>query len=634
MMLWGMDFQNINSFYLKTICCVLPIDSTYILCYHTLCRVIKKGDLHMLDTQKIVEDYLFKKDWQVNENSNSPYSFGALNKYISGEVSKDYWLNKVYPNDISEAYRRGDFHIHDLGGMTLYCCGYSLKSIIIQGVKGIPNIPVSSPAKHFASILNQLANLITVFQNEIMGAVAFSSVDTYLAPFIKEDALDYESVKQNLQNFIFSINSNSRGGAEPAFSNITLDLCPPADLINEPVLYGGHQLDYTYGECQVEMDLFNRAFYELMQEGDAEGKPFAYPIPTYNVHENFDFDDERYEPLWELAGKFGYPYFANFIGSDMKPEDARSMCCRLRLDLRELERRNGGLFGAGESTGSIGVVTLNLPRYGYLCQDKKALFEMIDLNMNLAKESLEMKRSFLQKNVLEAGLIPAFNQYVGTFENHFSTIGLVGLNEMCENFGGHDILHESSRALVIEVLNFMREKLKAFQVETGHLYNLEATPAESTAYRLAKKDVGQYPLIKTRGDRETPYYTNSCHIPVNKVESIHQVFDHQEPIQGLFTGGTVIHVYLGAPVSGRQAKHIVKTVCENYKVPYVSLSPVNHYCEAHGYIDYAVDYCPICGKAVDKYQRITGYLRNVNYFNEGKKAEFEDRRQLWMSDIK
>jgi len=587
-----------------------------------------KGEVCMLDSREIVEAYLQKTDWRVKENSNSPFSFGALNKHIAAEVSKDYWLRNVYPKPIAAGYVSGDYHIHDLGGLTLYCCGYSLKNVIIKGVKGVPNIPNSTPAKHFASILNQLANLITVFQNEIMGAVAFSSVDTYLAPFIKEDQLSYEDVKQNLQNFIFSINSNSRGGAEPAFSNITLDLTPPRDLIDTPVIHGGKQLGYHYRQCQEEMNLFNRAFYELMDKGDAEGRPFAYPIPTYNVHERFDFDNPLNDPLWEMAGRFGYPYFANFLNSDMKPEDARSMCCRLRLDLRELERKNGGLFGAGESTGSIGVVTLNMPRYGYLATTREELFDMIDRNMELAKDSLEIKRKFLEENVLNSGLIPAFATYVGTFENHFSTIGLVGLNEMCLNFNGKDILEEDSKQLVVEVLNHMRSKLSDFQEETGNMYNLEATPAESTAYRLARKDKKAYPLIKTQGTEATPYYTNSCHIPVNRVESIQQVFEHQDDIQVLFTGGTVVHVFLGAPISGKQAKRIVETVCKTYKVPYVSLSPVNHYCEDHGYISEAVDNCPVCGKEVEKYQRITGYLRNVKHFNDGKREEFRDRRQL------
>jgi ribonucleoside-triphosphate reductase len=582
----------------------------------------------MLQSKEILESYLLQTDWRVKENSNSPFSFGALNKHLSSEISKDYWLRHVYPQDIANGYVSGDYHIHDLGGVTIYCCGYSLKKVIQEGVKGIPNIPTSSPAKHFASILNQLSNLITVFQNEIMGAVAFSSVDTYLAPYIKQDQLNYDEVKQSLQNFIFSINSNSRGGSEPAFSNITLDLTPPKDLVDENVYFGAERLDYTYKSCQEEMNMFNKAFYELMNEGDAEGRPFAYPIPTYNVHDRFDFDNPMNDPLWEMAGKYGYPYFANFLNSDMNPEDARSMCCRLRLDLRELERKNGGLFGAGESTGSIGVVTLNMPRYGYQATNEEELFALIDKNMVLAKDSLELKREFLQENVIDRNLIPAFNTYVGTMGNHFSTIGLVGLNEMCENFLGEDIISEKGKDLSIRVLNYMRERLSDFQEETENLYNLEATPAESTAYRLAKKDKDQYPDIITQGSIDSPYYTNSCHIPVSKVESIQQVFDHQNDIQVLFTGGTVIHVFLGSPISGKKAKELVRAVCTKYQVPYVSLSPVNHYCPNHGYLDHAEDVCPKCGTEIEKYQRITGYLRNVKYFNDGKAEEFKDRQQI------
>lgn len=582
----------------------------------------------MLKSDEIVEGYLKQKDWRVNENSNATYSFGAMGKHVLGEVYKDYWLRSVYPKNIAEAYVRGGMHIHDLGALTVYCCGYSIKKIIQEGVHGVPNIPTSGPAKHFGSVLNQISNLITVYQNEIAGAVAFSSVDTFLAPFIKEDNLSYKQVKQELQNFIFSINSNSRGGAEPAFSNITLDLTPPADLIDQPVNYGGKELKYTYRECQEAMNMFNRAFCELMKKGDADGKPFAYPIPTYNVHPRFDWENENNEGLWEMAGKFGYPYFANFINSDMDVSDARSMCCRLRLDLRELQRRNGGLFGSGEGTGSIGVVTLNAPRYGYTAEDKAGLFECIDYYMELAKDSLELKRKFLQEHVLDSGLLPAFSNYVGTLDNHFSTIGVVGLNEMCENFLGKNILSDEGKALVIDVLEHMKSKLADFQEETGNLYNLEATPAESTSYRLAKKDRELYPDIKTQGTADTPYYTNSCHIPVDQVESVKQVFDHQDDLQIIWTGGTVIHIFLNGPISAEKAKHIVKTVMNEYRVPYVSLSPVNRYCSCHGYIDMNANYCPKCGEELSQLQRITGYLRDIKNYNIGKKAEFHDRAQL------
>lgn len=585
----------------------------------------------MIDSRQIINEYVNKEDWRVYENSNSPYSFGGLNKYIISEVSKDYWLRNVYPKRITNAYLNGKIHIHDLGGLTLYCCGYSLRDILMMGVQGVPNIPTSSPAKHFDAILNQLSNLVTIFQNEIMGAVAFNSFDTLLAPFVKQDKLSYKEVKQNIQNFIFSINSNSRSGAEPAFSNITFDLTPPEDLLNEPVIIGGESQNFTYKDCQKEMDMINKAFFELMLEGDAKKKPFAYPIPTYNIHKRFDWDNPNNDLLWQMAGKYGYPYFANFINSDMNPSDIRSMCCRLQLNLKELARRNGGLFGAGDSTGSIGVVTINLPRIAYLTAgNKKRFFKELDNVLNIAKESLEIKRKWLIENVINKNLIPAFCTYVGTLKNHFSTIGVVGMNEMCENFFGEgvDILTPEGKAFAIEVGNYIRNKLIQFQEETGNLYNFEATPAESTCYRLAKKDKEEFEDIITRGTKEAPYYTNSCHIPVNKVESIKQIFDHQNDLQTLFTGGTVVHLYMNGAISGEQAKSIVKTICTNYKVPYISLSPLNRYCPDHGYIEEQVDNCPKCGKELEKYQRITGYLRRVDFFNPGKKSEFNERNQL------
>lgn len=589
----------------------------------------------MNSSKTIVEGYLKKQDWRVKENSNSPYSYGGLGKHMIAEVSKDYWLREVYPSNIADKYVNGDMHIHDLGGLTLYCCGFSLKNVITMGVQGVPNIPTSAPANHFDSILNQIANLITVYQNEIMGAVAFSSLDTLLAPFVKVDELRYSEVKQSMQNFIFSINSNSRGGAEPAFSNITMDLTPPNDLLNEYALIGSGLLDFTYKECQREMDMINRAFCELMIKGDSKGRPFAYPIPTYNIHDRFDWDNPNNNLLWEMAGKYGYPYFANFINSDMKPEDARSMCCRLRLDLTELKKRNGGLFGSGDSTGSIGVVTINMPRLGYKNKGNKiSFYNSLDKILIAAKDSLEIKRDWLQKNVIDTRLIPAFNTYVGTMKNHFSTIGVVGLNEMCENFFGKgiDILTKEGRNFTVEVGNHIRTKLLEFQKETGCLYNYEATPAESTAYRLAQKDRKEFPDIITRGTTKAPYYTNSCHIPVSKIKGIKETFDNQEDLQIQFTGGTVIHIYCNAAISPETAKSIIKTVCENYKVPYVSISPLNRYCPEHGYIADDVDECPICHRKVQKYQRITGYLRCVDNFNDGKKEEFEERNQLRLED--
>ena len=593
-------------------------------------RDVKKDVKNMLSSKKIVDDYIKKIDWRVNENSNSPYSFGSLNKHIIAEVSKDYWLNEVYKDKrIIDAYKNGDMHIHDLGGLTLYCCGYSLRNIILMGVQGIPNIPTSSPAKHFDAILNQIANLVTIYQNEIMGAVAFNSFDTLLAPYIKKDNLTYEEVKQNLQNFIFSINSNSRAGAEPAFTNITFDLFPPKDLENDPALIGDKIQEFTYKECQKEMDMLNKAFYELMNEGDYNGRPFSYPIPTYNINSNFDFDNPNNDMLFEMTGKFGYPYFANFVNSDMDQSDVRSMCCRLNLDLRELRKRNGGLFGSGDSTGSIGVVTINLPRLAYKHKNnEKEFFNALKEILIIAKDSLEKKRKWLNDNIINKDMLPAFSTYVGTLKNHFSTIGIVGLNEMCENFNGNNILTEEGMEFSIKVCNFIREELIYFQEETGNLYNFEATPAESTCYRLAKKDVEDFEDIIVRGGREYPYYTNSCHMPPNEVKNLKQLFDHQDKLQVLFTGGTVVHIYCDGAISGEKAKHIVKTVCKKYRTPYVSISPLNRYCEEHGYVKERVEECPICGKKLDLYQRITGYLRKVEFFNDGKKSEFKDRNQL------
>ena len=583
----------------------------------------------MKTSKNIVESYLKNEDWRVKENSNTPYSFGALNKYITSEVSKDYWLREVYPEHIAEAYVDGHIHIHDLGGLSLYCTGYSLKDILYKGVRGVPNIPTSSPAKHFDSILNQCANLVTVFQNEILGAVAFNGFDTLLAPFVKQDKLSYDEVKQSMQNFIFSVNSNSRAGADPAFFNLTFDLTPPEDMINEYAVIGGELVSFTYGSCQQEMDLLNRVFFELMLEGDSEGKLFAYPIPTYNIHSRFDWDNPNNKLLWEMAGKYGTPYFANFINSDLDISDVRSMCCRLRLDLSELRHRNGGLFGAGDSTGSIGVVTINLPRIAYEAKgSKEEFYKLLDHYLDIAKDSLEIKRQWLQENVIDTNLIPAYMEYVGTINNHFSTIGVVGMNEMCENFMGENILNPAAHSFCIEVGDHIRMKLLDYQEETGHLYNYEATPAESTCYRLALNDKKLYPDIITQGSGKDVYYTNSCHIPVKFIKSINTTFAHQEVLQTQFTGGTVIHCYLEGAITGEHAKQIVKSMFEKYSVPYMSLSPISRYCDEHGYVKERVDKCPICKKRLKKYQRITGYLRCIDNFNRGKAAEFKDRVQL------
>lgn len=582
----------------------------------------------MINSKVIVEQYLGKKDWRVKENSNSPFSFGGLNKYLSSEVSKDYWLRSVYPEHIAKEYVNGAIHIHDLGGLSLYCSGYSLKSILMKGVMGIPNVPRSKPAKHFDSVLNQIANLVTIFQNEILGAVALNSFDTLLAPFIKKDGLKYEDIKQNLQNFIFSINSNSRAGAEPAFSNLTFDLTPPEDLLDEYVIIGGELESFTYRKCQQEMDMLNRAIYEILLEGDADKKLFAYPIPTYNIHSRFDWDNPNNKLLWELAGKFGTPYFANFLNSELDIGDIRSMCCRLSLNLKELRKKNGGLFGAGDSTGSVGVVTINLPQIGFISKTKEELYNRLDYLLCVAKDSLEIKRDWLEKNIVKSGAIPAFDEYVGSINNYFSTIGDIGKNEMCLNFLGKDILSQEGHDLAKEVGEHIRTKLIEFQEETGHLYNYEASPSESTCYRLAKKDKENFNGIISQGTDDNIYYTNSCHIPVKDIKSIDSTFKHQDDLQTQYTGGTVIHMFFDGAISGEQAKSIVKSVCTKYKTPYISLSPVSRYCDTHGYVNELVDTCPICGDRLKKYQRITGYLRCIDNFNIGKKQEFVDRSQL------
>ena len=581
-----------------------------------------------INASKLFNPYLNKEDWRVKENSNAPYSFGAMNKYVIAAVSKEYWEQEVYTDSIMQAHNLGTLHIHDMGGLTMYCCGYSLRTVLLKGVTGVPNIPRSKPAKHFDAVLNQLANLVTIFQNEIMGAVAFSSFDTLLAPFIRVDNLSYEDVKQCIQNYVYSVNSNSRAGAEPAFSNLTFDLFVPDDLRNENAIIGGELADFTYGQCQKEMDMLNRAFFEVMLEGDADGSPFAYPIPTYSIMKGFDWDNPNNDKLWEMAGKYGYPYFSNYLNSDMEPSDVRSMCCRLRLDLNELRRKNGGLFGSGDSTGSIGVVTINLPQIAYTSKSKLEFLVKLDYYMDLCKESLELKRKWLNKHIIGTGMVPAFDEYVGTLNNHFSTIGFVGMNEMCLNLLGVSIDTEDGLEFSQEVLNHMRKRLVEYQQETGNLYNLEATPAESTCYRLAKIDKDRFGDIITQGTGNNVYYTNSTHLAVKDVQSITHLLLHQDNLQPLLTGGTVAHLFLGHCINGDMAKHIVKTACENYKIPYISLSPLICECKNHGFLKDVAEVCPYCGEKTKLKQKITGYIREVDNYNPGKLGEFRDRKQL------
>lgn len=581
-----------------------------------------------MDTNKIVDDYMLQRDWRVKENSNAPFSFGQMNKYITSAVSKKYWNERVYNSDAAEAHDDGYIHIHDMGGLTLYCCGYSLQGILDMGVQGIPNIPTSKPAKHFDAALNQLANMVTIFQNEIMGAVAFNSFDTLLAPYIYVDNLSYYRVKQSIQNYVYSVNSNSRAGAEPAFSNLSFDMVVPDDLKYQPVRIANELHNFTYADCQEEMDMLNRAFFEVMLEGDANGKPFAYPIPTYSITKDFDWDNPNNEMLWEMTGKYGYPYFSNFINSSMEPSDVRSMCCRLRLDLTQLSKRNGGLFGSGDSTGSIGVVTLNLPRLGYLSSDVSQLKDLIREYMVIAKDSLEEKRNWLSMHIVGTGMIPAFDTYVGTIDNHFNTIGFVGLNEMCMNFMQEGITSIKGKALAGDILDYMNSVLLEFQKSTGNLYNLEATPAESTCYRLARKDVVKYPGIYTQGSGSNAYYSNSCHMPVKEVKSIQHLMNHQDSLQARMTGGTVVHMYMKHGITGDMAKSIVKSTCESYSLPYFTISPVICYCQEHGALDHVTETCPECGTLTKYMQRITGYIRDVDNYNPGKSQEFKDRLQL------
>lgn len=594
-----------------------------------------------LDSKTMIDKFLDSSDWRVTENSNAPKSIGALTKHVAAKVYKDYWLTEVYDKvnpEINKAYHEGYIHIHDLGGgLTLYCCGYSLKEILKKGVRGVPNIPVSSPAKHLDSALSHICNLTSVFQNEIAGAVAFSSLDTLMAPFIRKDHLDYTQVYQKVQNFIYAINSNSRAGAEPAFSNVTLDIKVPRDLYDQEVEIAGEPQGYKYGDLQDEVDLFNEVLLDIYLHGDCEGKPFSYPIPTYSITKDFDWDSKIADKLFELAGKFGTPYFSNFVNSDLDPSDVRSMCCRLRLDLRELTRRNGGLFGSGDSTGSIGVVTLNLPRIAYEARQSSTdreeqvdnFFRELDHYMSIARESLQIKRKYLNEVILPLKLLPAFSEYVGTTQNHFSTIGIIGMNEMCMNLLGVPITDPDGKKFALDVSDHIRSKLSDWQEQDETvLWNYEATPAEATSFRLALIDKKKYPDIYTQGPDDAPYYTNSCHAPVKTRWTMKDLFDHQDLLQTKFTGGTVVHLYCGGPMTGDQAKQLIHTITDNYTLPYVSISPVVTLCPTHGYLDHPADVCPYCGQSTNKMQRITGYVRDTRFWNPGKKSEFSDRNQF------
>ena len=560
---------------------------------------LRKTRQFMKESIEAIDSYLTQEDWRVNENANMGYSLQGLNNHIAANITSNYWLNKIYPTYIAEAHRAGDFHIHDLGMLSVYCCGWDLKDLLLKGFTGAYGKVQSGPAKHFRTALGQAVNFFYTLQGEAAGAQAFANFDTLLAPFIRYDQLSYAEVKQSVQEFIFNMNVPTRVGFQTPFTNITLDMTPPGNMANEAVVIGGQLMEATYGEFQAEMDLFNRAFCEVMMEGDASGRIFSFPIPTYNITAGFDWESERFRPIWEMTAKYGIPYFSNFINSDMDPEDARSMCCRLRLDNRELRRRGGGLFGSNPLTGSIGVVTLNLPQAAYLADSKAAFFTRIGELMRLAYESLEIKRKQLER-FTEEGLYPYSRFYLSAirersghfWDNHFSTIGLLGMNEAALNLIGLGIDTPQGQALAEETLNFMRTQLEVFQEETGHLYNLEATPAEGTSFRLAQRDRQRYPEIITAGSEE-PYYTNSTQLPVGSTEDIFVALTHQDALQTLYTGGTVFHGFLGERLDDwRGARLLVRRIAENFHLPYFTVSPTFTICPVHGYITGEHFSCP------------------------------------------
>ena len=584
----------------------------------------------LLDYKALVDDYLQINDWRVKENSTVTYSVGGLILSNSGAITANYWLSEIYDEEIAQAHRDGDIHLHDLSMLTGYCAGWSLKQLIQQGL-GIPGKINSSPASHLSTLCNQMVNFLGIMQNEWAGAQAFSSFDTYLAPFVKADNLTQKEVKQCIQSFVFGVNTPSRWGTQAPFSNITLDWTVPKDLENLPAIVGGKEQDFTYGDCKKEMDMVNKAFIEIMTEGDANGRGFQYPIPTYSITKDFDWSDtENNRLLFAMTAKYGTPYFSNYINSDMEPSDVRSMCCRLRLDLRELRKKSGGYFGSGESTGSVGVVTINLPRIAYLSKTPEEFYERLDHIMDIAARSLKTKRTVITR-LMDAGLYPYTKYYLGTFENHFSTIGLIGMNEVGLNakWLRKDLTHPETQAFAKDVLNHMRERLSDYQEQYGDLYNLEATPAESTTYRLAKHDVEKYPDIITAAKRpgDTPYYTNSSHLPVGYTADIFDALAIQDDLQTLYTSGTVFHAFLGEKLPDwKAAANLVRKIAENFKLPYYTLSPTYSICPEHGYVSGEHFTCPTCGKTCEVWSRITGYYRPVQNWNDGKVQEFKDRK--------
>ena len=605
------------------------VAKAYIL-YRKQRENIRNMESTMLDYKKLVNSYVKSTDWRVKENSTVTYSVGGLILSNSGAITANYWLSEIYDQEIADAHKSGDIHLHDLSMLTGYCAGWSLRQLIKEGFGGIPGKITSSPSRHLSTLCNQMVNFLGIMQNEWAGAQAFSSFDTYLAPFVKIDSLSYKEVKQCIQCFVYGVNTPSRWGTQAPFSNVTLDWTVPADMADQHCLIGGEEVDFCYKDCKPEMDMVNRAFIEIMIEGDANGRGFQYPIPTYSITKDFDWSEtENNKLLFEMTAKYGTPYFSNYLNSDMEPSDVRSMCCRLRLDLRELRKKSGGFFGSGESTGSIGVVTINLPRIAYLAKDENDFYKHLDHMMDISARSLDTKRTVITK-LLDEGLYPYTRRYLGTFDNHFSTIGLIGMNEACLNakWLGVSIGDPKAQAFSKNVLNHMREKLSDYQEEYGALFNLEATPAESTTYRLAKHDIERYPDIITAAEPGgAPYYTNSSHLPVGYTDDIFEALAIQDELQTLYTSGTVFHAFLGEKLPDWQsAAMLVHKIAENYRLPYYTISPTYSVCKNHGYITGEVHTCPDCGEETEVYSRITGYYRPVKNWNAGKTEEFKERK--------
>ena len=612
------------------------IAKAYIL-YRRQREKIRNLKSTILDYKELVNSYVNVTDWRVKENSTVTYSVGGLILSNSGAITATYWLSEIYDDEIANAHRNADIHLHDLSMLTGYCAGWSLKQLIQEGLGGVTGKITSAPASHLATLCNQMVNFLGIMQNEWAGAQAFSSFDTYLAPFVKVDNLSYEQVKKCIESFVFGVNTPSRWGTQAPFSNITLDWTVPADLAEQNAIVGGKEMNFKYKDCKAEMDMINKAFIEIMIEGDANGRGFQYPIPTYSITRDFDWSEtENNKLLFEMTSKYGTPYFSNYVNSDMEPSDVRSMCCRLRLDLRELRKKSGGFFGSGESTGSVCVVTINLPRIAYLAENEADFYKRLDKMMDIAARSLKIKRTIITK-LLNEGLYPYTKRYLGTFENHFSTIGLVGMNEagLNANWIRADMTNAKTQQFAKDVLNHMRERLSDYQEEYGDLYNLEATPAESTSYRLAKHDVKRYPGIITASDG-TPYYTNSSHLPVGYTEDVFEALDMQDELHTLYTSGTVFHAFLGEKLPDwRAAANLVRKIAENYRLPYYSISPTYSVCKDHGYIAGEHFTCPECGGNAEVYSRITGYYRPVQNWNDGKTQEYKERKVYNMnsSDI-